>query len=96
MFHWLLIGHNWYKCNLGTDMCPCCGANDKILFEHLLSFKHDYLEEVWTAAYLTIQKTCDKVKIPKQFTRLFLNIIWLVLGTIETPTFDNLPSTMYI
>ena len=62
-FRWLPVGHNWYKCNLGTDVCPCFGAKDET-FEHLLLCKHEDLEEIQKAAYLTIQKTYDKEKIP--------------------------------
>ena len=93
MFSWLPVGHSWYKCNLGTDVCPYCRANDKI-FEHLLLCKHDNLEEVWRAAYLTVQRTCNKAKLTNQFTMMFLKIVWSVLGTIETPTFDDLSAPM--
>ena len=74
LFRWLLVGHNWYTCNLTMDVCPCCGANDET-FKHLLSCKHEDLEDIRRATYIKIQQTCDKETLLLQFTRVFLNII---------------------
>ena len=93
MFSWLPVEHNWYKCNLTTDVCPCCGANDKT-FEHLLSCKYEDLENIQQAAYIKIQQTCDKVKLPLQFTGVFLIIIRSILGTADEPIFNDLSAPM--
>ena len=53
MYRWLPVGHNWYKCNLATDVCPCCGATDET-FEHLLACKHDDLGNVRRTAYIKV------------------------------------------
>ena len=93
IYCWLPVDHNWYKCNLATNVCPCCGATDET-FEHLLACKHDELKNVRRNAYIKIQKTCDKEKLPPQFTRVFLNIIRSVLGTTDTPEFNSLSAPM--
>ena len=45
MYRWLLVSHNWYKCNLATDVCLCCRATDKT-FKHLLACKHNDLKKM--------------------------------------------------
>ena len=75
------------------DVCPCCGATDKTS-KHLLACKHEDLKNVRRAAYIKIKKTCDKEKLPLQFTMVFLNVIHSVLGTTATPVFDNLSAPM--
>ena len=39
LYGWLPVGHNWKRCNLTSDKCPCCGAPDET-FEHVLTCKH--------------------------------------------------------
>ena len=52
MYQWLPVGHNWYKCNLVTDVCLCYGVTDE-------SFKH--LPHVNT----TTLKTYDELHISR-------------------------------
>ena len=57
--------------------------------------KHDNLEDIRQAVYLAIQKTCDESKLTLQFTGVFLNIVWSVLGTIEKPVSNNLSAPTF-
>ena len=84
MYGWMPVGHNWYKCKLESDRCPCCGAKDET-FEHLLACDHEDLTVVKKNAYLRIQKKCDEAKIPLNLTRTFLTVIRSILGTTTTP-----------
>ena len=52
------------------------------------------LENIRRAVYIKIQQTCDKEKLPLQFTRVFLNIIQSVLRTTAAPVFDDLSTPM--
>jgi len=78
MYRWLPVGHNWTKCNLYTDKCPCCGCPDET-FEHLLLCPHEALAAVRRTAYLAIQRDCRKIQIPLNFMTLFLKAIQIVL-----------------
>ena len=79
MYRWLPVGHNWIKCNLASDKCPCCSAPDET-FEHLIGCKNDKMEEVRQTAYQTIQNTLTKKKIPLPFAMAFLATVKAGLG----------------
>ena len=85
LYGWLPVGHNWKKCNLVSDKCPCCGVPDET-FEHVLTCKHKDLVMTRAIAYTSIQTKCDELKIPKIFTTTLLTLFKVTLEDHEFPT----------
>jgi len=84
IYRWLTVGHNWQKCNLKSDKCPCCGQPDET-FEHLLKCSNKKLQQVRKNGYLEIQRDYDSEKLPANFTRTFLQALRLA-STAKSPT----------
>ena len=88
MFRWMAVGHNWTKCNLPSDKCPCCGANDET-FEHLLRCPHEDLVSVRKEAYKTIRDECKLKEVPPYFVTTLLATIKMVLEGGNEPTIES-------
>ena len=39
LFGWMPVGHNWRKCSLRSNRCPCCNTEDET-FMHLFECKN--------------------------------------------------------
>ena len=85
LYGWLPVGHNWLKCNLTSDKCPCCGAPDET-FAHLLQCKHNDLKLARYEAYTTIENKSRELKIPKLFTTTFISLLKVTLEGIPFPS----------
>ena len=68
------VGHNWQKCKLESDKCPCCGRNDET-FEHLLQCDHPDMSETRTNAFALIRLEMVKAEFPSNFTDVFMNAL---------------------
>ena len=92
MYRWLPVGHNWQKCNLETDRCPCCGEPDET-FQHLLQCGNEALGKARTQAYLLFQKRSTDWPLSLQFSITFLGVIKSILDKdcqITEPTIQSL------
>lgn len=84
IYRWLPVGHNWQKCNLETDKCPCCGAPDET-FEHLLRCENEQLETVRQAALEKIRTDATTIGIPARVLDAILAIIRAVFRGDDPP-----------
>jgi ribonuclease HI len=84
MYGWMPVGHNWQKCKLESDKCPCCGCPDET-FEHLLGCKNDKMVHARKEAYTTIQNECDSLNLPAYFTSTLLSMIKVTLEGADPP-----------
>ena len=78
------VGHNWQKCKLKSNKCPCCGEPDKI-FEHLLGCKNKKMVQARKEAYVLIQKECTQLKLPLDFTATVMKTLKVTLERTEPP-----------
>jgi len=84
MYRWLPVGHNWQKCKLPSDKCPCCGAKDET-FEHLLSCEHKDLVSIRADGCRKIRLDCEALELPLHFTSTLLSVINSVFGNGDVP-----------
>ena len=81
MYRWMPVGHNWKKCKLPSDKCPCCGANDET-FEHLLSCENTTMQDVRNEARKDFRLNCEALDLPLHFTSTLVSIINLVFEPV--------------
>ena len=91
MYCWLPVGHNWQKCNLKSDKCPCCECPEET-FEHILSCKNEELQQVRTDGFLAIQRDYDAEKVPSNFMRVFLRALRITLDQASFPRNETVQS----
>jgi hypothetical protein len=88
MYGWMPVGHNWQKCKLKSNKCPCCGSPDET-FEHLLGCKNDKIEQAHREAYTSIQNECTKLALPLYVTTTLLKAIKVPLEGATPPTTEE-------
>jgi hypothetical protein len=88
MFRWLAVGHNWRKCNLTTDKCPCCGEPDKT-YLHLYQCSNDRMTRAKSIAYTDIKRTCKDAKVPPFFVTVFMRALRVAHEDVSLPTADS-------
>ena len=91
MYRWLPVGHNWKKCNLPSDKCPCCGDPDET-FEHLLGCSNEQMESTRQQVYQQMQESMQKAEIPLYFTTAFLQVIKAGIGVAPLPNSFQTPT----
>lgn len=82
------VGHNWQKCNLPSDKCPCCGADDET-FHHLLQCENEQIASVRKDILPHFRIYCSELKIPDNFTDFFAKVIFEALGIGTAPAPNN-------
>jgi len=82
MYRLLPVGHNWRKCNLMTDRCPCCGEPDET-FEHLMQCPNKELEIVRTAAICELRREGTALKVPARAMDAIVAIVFAVFNGTE-------------
>ena len=78
MYGWMPVGHNWQKCKLKSNKCPCCGEPDEI-FEHLLGCKNENMAQARREAYTPMQNECTQLGLPLHFTVTFIKALKVTL-----------------
>ena len=74
IYRWMPVGHNWQKCKLPSDKCPCCGCPDET-FHHLLQCTNRRMTKVRRAGLSKIQNQCEQSKLPTKFTDTIISIL---------------------
>ena len=86
MYGWMPVGHNWQKCKLKSNKCPCCGEPDKT-FEHLIGCKNKKMVQARKEAYVLIQNKYIQLKLPFHFTTTIIETLKVILERTEpSPT----------
>ena len=74
IYRWMPVGHNWHKCKLPSDKCPCCGCPDET-FHHLLQCTNIRMTKVRRAGLSKIRLQCKQSKLPVKFTDTIISIL---------------------
>ena len=77
IYRWMPVGHNWQKCKLESDRCPCCGRNDET-FEHLLKCDNPNMIETRSNAFALIRLEMVKEEFPSNFIDVFMNALSMI------------------
>ena len=95
MYRWLPVGHNWQKCKLHSDKCPCCRATDET-FQHLMCCENDHLAAIRKEAISSFRTMCNKMKIPTNFADFFVKVIHAAMKNtiVEQTTNDYLNTAL--
>ena len=88
MYRWLAVGHNWRKCNLTTDKCPCCGEPDKT-YLHLYQCANDRMKKAKSIAYTNFHRTCKDAKVPPFFVTVFMKALRVAHEGAPPPRADS-------
>jgi ribonuclease HI len=91
MFGWMPVGHNWIKCNLQSDRCPCCGAPDET-FDHVLSCEGEQMAKARNICYTSFLAGCKENKIPTILARTILESLKMVTENKPRPSPHHIPS----
>ena len=88
MYGWIPVGHNWQKCKLKSNKCPCYGNPDETS-EHLLGCNNDKMAQAHREAYTSVQNECTHFEVPLHFTATLPKVIKGTLLRGSSPTYHH-------
>ena len=90
MYRWMPVDHNWIKCSLTSDRCPCCGTPDET-FDHILSCEGWQMTAARKECCKTFLDGCKTNKIPPILVSTFLDTLKIIMENKPRPSPHRIP-----